>query len=45
MVPVENEFHMDCLKLCFRDSTFDRIIFVAVIHHFASKNARLTALL
>lgn len=44
MVPVENEIHMDCLKLGFRDSTFDRVLFVAVLHHFASEETRLMAL-
>ena len=44
MIPVENEVHMDCLRLAFKDNSFDKIIFVAVLHHFASKNTRFKAL-
>jgi ubiquinone/menaquinone biosynthesis C-methylase UbiE len=45
MAPVENEIFMDCLQLAFRDSSFDKIIFVAVLHHFASEMTRIKALL
>ncbi len=44
MAPVQNEFHMDCLALCFRQDTFDAAIFVAVLHHLASQQSRLRAL-
>lgn len=35
---------MDCLKLNFRDNTFDRVLLIAVLHHFASHGTRLKAL-
>ena len=44
MTHVENEAFMDCLSLAFRDCVFDKIIFVAVLHHFASKDSRMKAL-
>jgi predicted SAM-dependent methyltransferase len=44
MVPIENELFMDCKKLSFKPSTFDKIIFVAVLHHLASEETRMEAL-
>ncbi len=35
---------MDCLHLSFRDCVFDKVIFVAVLHHFASKESRIRSL-
>jgi alkylated DNA repair protein alkB family protein 8 len=35
---------MDCKKLSFKSSTFDKIIFVAVLHHLASEETRMEAL-
>lgn len=35
---------MDCLTLAFRNAVFDRLLLVAVLHHFASQQTRLQAL-
>jgi SAM-dependent methyltransferase len=44
MVAVEDGMHMDCLRLTFRDAVFDRVLLVAVLHHFASEETRLKTL-
>jgi predicted SAM-dependent methyltransferase len=35
---------MDCKRLAFRDGIFDNILLVAVLHHLASEETRISAL-
>jgi hypothetical protein len=36
---------MDGLKLFFKDKTFDRILIIAVLHHFTNETDRLKCLI
>ena len=36
---------MDCVKLGFRSNSFDKVLLVAVLHHLASEEKRVKALM
>ena len=44
MLAVEDEVHMDGLRLGFRDGAFDVVLLIAVLHHFVEESDRVRCL-
>lgn len=44
MIPVEDEVHMDGMKLGLKDDSFDIVLLIAVLHHFTTEKDRLRCL-